>query len=118
MNNINAIGAHKYYFYTFYYNFQTVYDHDTFSTDDKMGDAEFEIKTFLEALKIQTKGLPNGTRIKTVQPSRSNCLSEESCVVWKEGKVIQDMCLRLRNVECGEIEVQLQWVDAPGSTPP
>ena len=95
----------------------TVFDHDTFSTDDKMGDAEFEIKTFLEALHIQTKGLPNGTRIKIIQPSRSNCLSEESCVVWKGGKVIQDMCLRLRNVECGEIEVQLQWVDVvPGST--
>ncbi|KAL8474689.1 hypothetical protein ACS0TY_030489 [Phlomoides rotata] len=93
----------------------TVYDHDTFSTDDKMGDAEFEIKSFLEALKMQTKGLPNGTRIKTIQPSRSNCLSEESCVVWKGGKVIQHMCLRLRNVECGEIELQLEWVDVPGS---
>ena len=93
----------------------TVYDHDTFSTDDKMGDAEFEIRTFIEALKVQTKNLPSCTRIKTIQPSRSNCLSEESCVVWKGGQIIQDMCLRLRNVECGEIEIQLQWVDVPGS---
>ncbi|KAH6763415.1 Calcium-dependent lipid-binding family protein [Perilla frutescens var. hirtella] len=95
--------------------FLNVYDHDTFSMDDSMGDAEFDIRPFVDALKVHPRSLPNGTRIKIIQPCRSNCLAEESCVVWKEGQVMQDMCLRLRNVECGELEIQLQWIDLPGS---
>ncbi|EXB69087.1 putative ADP-ribosylation factor GTPase-activating protein AGD11 [Morus notabilis] len=93
----------------------TVYDHDTFSMDDKMGDAEFDIKAYIEALKMNLEGLPSGTIITRIQPSRQNCLVEESSIMWNEGKVIQDLCLRLRNVECGEVEVQLQWIDLPGS---
>lgn len=93
----------------------TVYDHDTFSKDDKMGDAEFDIKPFIEALKMNLQGLPSGTVITRVQPSRQNCLVEESCVIWSEDRVVQDMCLRLRNVECGEVEIQLQWINLPGS---
>lgn len=96
---------------------QNVYDHDTFSMDDSMGDAEFDIRPFVDALKINPTGYPNGTRIKTIQPNRSNCLVEESSIVWKDGKIMQDMCLRLKNVECGELQVQLQWIDLPGSKP-
>ncbi|KAK6127719.1 hypothetical protein DH2020_038525 [Rehmannia glutinosa] len=94
---------------------QTVYDHDTFSMDDKMGDADFDIRPFIEGLKMHLEGLPNGTIITKILPGRSNCLAEESSVVWKDGKVTQDMCLRLKNVECGEVELQLQWIDLPGS---
>ncbi|KAH0855167.1 hypothetical protein HID58_020436 [Brassica napus] len=79
----------------------TVYDHDMFSKDDKMGDAEFEIKP--------------GTIVTTVQPCRRNCLAEESKVTWVDGKLVQDLVLRLRHVECGEVEAQLQWIDLPGS---
>ncbi|XWS75570.1 hypothetical protein CRYUN_Cryun01aG0101800 [Craigia yunnanensis] len=93
----------------------TVYDRDTFSLDDKMGDAEFDIAPFIEAVKMRLGGLPSGTIIKKIQPSRENCLSEESCISWSNGKVVQDMFLRLRNVECGEVELQLQWIDVPGS---
>ncbi|XP_019196188.1 PREDICTED: protein C2-DOMAIN ABA-RELATED 4 [Ipomoea nil] len=92
----------------------TVYDHDTFTKDDKMGDAEFNIKPFIDALKMDLEGLPSDTVISRVQPGRSNCLADESCVTWKDHKVIQDMCLRLRNVERGEVEIQLQWIDLPG----
>uniref|UniRef100_A0A7N0VCY0 C2 domain-containing protein n=1 Tax=Kalanchoe fedtschenkoi TaxID=63787 RepID=A0A7N0VCY0_KALFE len=93
----------------------TVYDHDTFSKDDKMGEAEFSIIPFLEALKMRLNGLPSGTAISRIQPGRQNCLSEESCIVWSEGQVVQDLCLRLRNVERGEVEIRLQWTDIPGA---
>ncbi|KAF5734561.1 ADP-ribosylation factor GTPase-activating protein AGD11 [Tripterygium wilfordii] len=93
----------------------TVYDHDTFSKDDKMGDAEIDIKPYVEALKINPKCLPSGTVLARVQPCRQNCLAEESCIRYSDGKVVQDLCLRLRNVECGEVEVELQWIDLPGS---
>ncbi|KAL0431398.1 UNVERIFIED_CONTAM: protein C2-DOMAIN ABA-RELATED 5 [Sesamum radiatum] len=81
----------------------------------KMGDAEFDIKSFLEAVKMHLEDVPSGTIITKVKPTRENCLSEESTIVWENGKVIQHMFLRLRNVECGEIELQLQWINVPGS---
>ncbi|TMX00009.1 hypothetical protein EJD97_001526 [Solanum chilense] len=93
----------------------TVYDHDRFSMDDKMGDAEFDIKPFLDALKMNFDSLPCGTVITRETPCRTNCLSEESKVTWQDNQVVQDMCLRLRNVECGEVELQLQWINIPGS---
>ncbi|KAK0586260.1 hypothetical protein LWI29_003817 [Acer saccharum] len=93
----------------------TVYDHDTFTKDDKMGDVEFSIKRYIEALKMKLDSLPSGTIISRVAPTRENCLSEESCIMWTDGKLVQDLCLRLRNVECGEVEVQLQWINLPGS---
>ncbi|KAJ0099202.1 hypothetical protein Patl1_21290 [Pistacia atlantica] len=93
----------------------SVYDRDTFSPDDKMGDAEFYITDYLQALRMRLEGLPSGTIITKVQPSRENCLAEESCIVWADGKVVQNMVLRLRNVERGELEIQLQWIDIPGS---
>ncbi|XP_021891336.1 protein C2-DOMAIN ABA-RELATED 4-like [Carica papaya] len=94
---------------------QTVYDRDFFSFDDKMGDAEFEIGSFLEAVKMHLGNMPSGTIIRTIQPSRENCLAEESRIIWSNGKVVQNMFLRLRNVERGEIELQLEWIDIPGS---
>ncbi|KAJ4973084.1 hypothetical protein NE237_006258 [Protea cynaroides] len=93
----------------------TVYDHDTFSKDDKMGDAEFDIAIFVDVLRMNLDGFPSGTPITKIQPSRQNCLADESSIIWQNGKVIQDMILRLRNVECGEVEIQLQWIDLPGS---
>ncbi|KAL9233721.1 hypothetical protein vseg_008679 [Gypsophila vaccaria] len=92
-----------------------VYDHDTFTCDDKMGDAEFDIKYFIEAVKMNLHGLPDGTIITKVRPDRKNCIAEESCIVMMDGKVTQDMFLRLRNVECGEIELKLQWIDIHSS---
>ncbi|KAL5570830.1 hypothetical protein UlMin_020427 [Ulmus minor] len=95
-----------------------VYDKDTFSFDDKMGDAEFEIGPFFKALKTRFEGLQDGTIISKVQPNRQNCLAEESCIVFSNGEVVQNMVLRLRNVECGEIELQLHWIDVNSSQAP
>ncbi|XP_022738490.1 protein C2-DOMAIN ABA-RELATED 3-like isoform X1 [Durio zibethinus] len=92
-----------------------VYDHDTFSKDDKMGDAEFDIRTYIEALKMNLGEIPSGTILSRLQPGRNNCLAEESTIYLNEGKVVQDLCFRLRNVERGEVEIQLQWIDLPGS---
>ncbi|KAK1406527.1 hypothetical protein QVD17_41926 [Tagetes erecta] len=94
-----------------------VFDHDTFTRDDEMGDAEFDIHPFMEALKmhLDPDTVPNGTILKRVEPSRSNCLSEESCVTWKDGQIVQNMLLRLRNVESGEVELELHWIDIAGA---
>ncbi|PWA41489.1 C2 domain-containing protein [Artemisia annua] len=93
-----------------------VYDHDFFSTDDKMGDAEFHIQPFVEGLKKNLKNVPSGTVITRIKPTKTNCLAEESCITWTHSAVVQDLCLRLRNVECGEVEIELHWIDVPGCT--
>lgn len=100
---------------TIFFWLQIVYDKDTFSKDDRMGEAEIDIKPFLEAVKMDYPNLPSGTVYMRITPSRQNCLAEESCITLIDGKVVQDMCLRLRNVECGEVEIQLQWIDLPGT---
>lgn len=94
---------------------QLVYDKDTFTLDDKMGDAEFHIGPFLEVQRMRLDSYPSGTVVSRVPPSRNNCFAEESCIVWKDGKVVQSMVLRLRNVERGEVELQIHWVNIPGS---
>ncbi|CDY49631.1 BnaCnng17830D [Brassica napus] len=55
-----------------------------------------------------------GTVIMKIQASRQNCLSEESKIVWNKGKIVQNMFLKLQNVECGEVEIQLEWIDVSG----
>ncbi|KAJ8641283.1 hypothetical protein MRB53_017977 [Persea americana] len=92
-----------------------VYDHDTFTQDDTMGDAEFDIQPFVEAARMPLDGTPDGAVLSKLEPCRQNCIAEESSIIWSDGKVIQNICLRLRNVECGEVELQLQWIDLPGS---
>ncbi|KAL1216860.1 Protein C2-DOMAIN ABA-RELATED 3 [Cardamine amara subsp. amara] len=92
-----------------------VYDHDLFSKDDKMGDAEIDLKPYIEALRMELSGLPDGAIISTIHPNRCNCLAEESYVRWSNDRIVQSICLRLRNVERGEVEVELQWIDLPGS---
>lgn len=96
---------------------QEVFDKDTFSRDDKMGDAELDIHPFLEAVKMDLVGVPNGTIIKTMKLSRQNCLAEESHISWKDNTIAQDIVFRLRNVESGEVELQLNWVKVPGAKP-
>lgn len=92
---------------------QEVYDKDLFSRDDEMGDAELDIQPFMEAVNMELAGMANGTIIKSLKPSRQNCLADESPIIWKDGKIIQDVILRLKNVESGELELQLLWVNIP-----
>lgn len=80
-----------------------------------MGNAHIDIKPYIEYLRKGLQGLPDGTEVGRVQPSRENWLAEDSRILWNKGKMTQDMTLRLRNVECGEIQVQIEWLDLPGS---
>jgi hypothetical protein len=93
-----------------------VFDKDRFSGDDKMGDAEIDFRPFLEAhqMELDFQKLPNGCAIKRIRPGRTNCLAEESSITWSNGKIMQEMILRLKNVECGEVELMLEWTDGPG----
>ena len=95
---------------------QFVYDRDM-SFDDKLGEAELDINPFVEAVMRQRSGVPvhGGAILERIKPNRENCLSEESQIVWKNGQIVQDMVLRLKNVESGELELQLHWIHIPPS---
>nr|ACU14102.1 unknown [Glycine max] len=92
----------------------TVYDKDTFSVDDKMGGAEIDLKPYVQCKQMGLGKLPNGCSLKRIQPDRTNYLAEESSCIWQNGKIVQEMFLRLRNVESGEILVEIEWVDVVG----
>jgi hypothetical protein len=94
---------------------QNVYDKDLFSKDDNMGHAEFDIRPFVEVVKRDLSSVPNGTVIHKIIPSRQNCLAEETAIYKAEGTVMQDLALRLKDVERGEIELRLTWVTIPGA---
>ncbi|KMZ59026.1 hypothetical protein ZOSMA_70G00400 [Zostera marina] len=81
-----------------------VYDKDTFSFDDPMGNAEIDIQPFMEAVRLLAlhPNMTNNTIVKKELAARDNCLSEESKIYYFDGKIVQDMFLRLRNVESGE----------------
>ncbi|AAD55495.1 Unknown protein [Arabidopsis thaliana] len=93
-----------------------VYDKDTFTADDKMGDAQIDMKPFLDVHKLGLKELPHGKELKRIVPTRDNCLSEDSIIVSDNGKIVQDMILLLKNVECGKVEIQLEWLKNPGGS--
>ncbi|MFS7993048.1 putative C2 domain-containing protein [Helianthus anomalus] len=94
-----------------------VYDQDMFSKDDSMGEAEIDVKPYIECLRtggLNPNNVPNGTILGCVHPTEHNCLAKESSILLEDGKVVQDMNLKLRGVECGEVVIQLELVLLPG----
>uniref|UniRef100_A0A0C9RFV5 TSA: Wollemia nobilis Ref_Wollemi_Transcript_29325_966 transcribed RNA sequence n=1 Tax=Wollemia nobilis TaxID=56998 RepID=A0A0C9RFV5_9CONI len=94
-----------------------VFDKDTFSADDAMGEAEIDLQPLAASVRIRKvlKGVSTATQVRKLVPSKENCLAKDSGIHYVDGTMIQDMCLRLRNVESGELEMQLKWVDLPAS---
>lgn len=80
-----------------------------------MGDAEIDIGPYIECLRMGLQSLPDGCVVRRLYPSRTNCLADESQCVWQKGKIVQNMILRLKNAECGEVAVQLEWINVPGA---
>ncbi|KAK4421040.1 ADP-ribosylation factor GTPase-activating protein AGD12 [Sesamum alatum] len=87
-----------------------VYDHDMFSADDIMGEAEIDIQPMItSALAFGDAGMFSDMQIGKWLKSYDNALIEDSTVNIVDGKVKQDLWLRLQNVESGEIELELEW---------
>lgn len=76
-----------------------------------MGDAEFDLTPFWQAVKKDLKEDSQNNIITTVDPTRDNCLAEESHITRTDEGIVQKMVLRLRNVKHGEVEIKLRWID-------
>lgn len=102
-----------------FFNFeQAVFDHDTLSADDPMGEAEIDLKPYMDCYdnlkKNMSKSIPKeGATVAIVMPTQENCLAAQSRMVWKGYKLVQEMRLLLINVECGEIEIEITLEGVP-----
>ena len=90
---------------------QLVYDKDTFSTDDFMGDAEIDIQPLVAAAKAQENSeIWEPMQLGKWVASKDNTLVKDGIITLIDGKVKQEISLRLQNVERGVLEIELECV--------
>ncbi|KAI5671271.1 hypothetical protein M9H77_11635 [Catharanthus roseus] len=98
---------------------QEVFDKDRFKADDKMGHAELRLQPLVAAARLRQilKVVTEGMTLRKVIPEKDNCLAAESSINWVNGEVMQDVWLRLCDVESGEIELKVMLVKLPAVAP-
>ncbi|XP_021682764.1 probable ADP-ribosylation factor GTPase-activating protein AGD11 [Hevea brasiliensis] len=88
-----------------------VYDKDTFSTDDFMGEAEIDIQPLVAAAKAyETSTITEPMQLGKWVASKDNTLLKDGVITLVDGIVKQDISLRLQNVERGVLEIELECV--------
>lgn len=92
---------------------QEVFDKDRFKADDKMGHAHLSLQPLLSAARLkQILGVATeGETLRKVIPESDNCLAADSSIKLNNGEVVQDVWLRLRDVESGEIELKIKFTN-------
>ncbi|KAJ3679062.1 hypothetical protein LUZ60_017073 [Juncus effusus] len=88
-----------------------VYDHDVISADDLMGEAEIDLQPLITSADAfgDPDNLPD-MQIGKWLTSNDNCLIKDSAINVVDGKVKQEVTLKLQNVESGEIDLELEWI--------
>ncbi|KVH89320.1 Arf GTPase activating protein, partial [Cynara cardunculus var. scolymus] len=91
-----------------------VFDYDTFSADDIMGEAEIDIQPMLtSALAYGEASMFGDMQIGKWLKSHDNALLEDSTVNIVDGKIKQEVSLQLQNVESGIIYLEVEWIPPP-----
>ncbi|KAL1564343.1 putative ADP-ribosylation factor GTPase-activating protein agd11 [Salvia divinorum] len=87
-----------------------VYDKDTFSTDDFMGSAEIDIQPLLSAAKAtEYSSISEPMQLGNWKASKEeNTLVRDGAIILEDGKVKQEIAIRLQNVERGILEIELE----------
>ncbi|XP_052202934.1 protein C2-DOMAIN ABA-RELATED 11 [Diospyros lotus] len=96
-----------------------VFDKDRFKADDKMGHAHLNLQPLISAGRLrQVLGVSSGvTTLRKAIPSSDNCLAVDSTIGCTNGEVVQDVWLRLSDVESGEIELKIKLINPPPVAP-
>ncbi|KAG6424841.1 hypothetical protein SASPL_115261 [Salvia splendens] len=89
---------------------QLVYDKDTFSTDDFMGSAEIDIQPLFSAAKAtEYTSISEPMELGNWKASKEeNTLVRDGAIILEDGKVKQEIAIRLQNVERGILEIELE----------
>lgn len=98
---------------------QEVFDKDRFKADDKMGHAQLSLQPLVSAARLKQilRIATDGMTLRKIIPEVDNCLAAESSIIWANGEVMQDVWLRLCEVESGEIELKIKVVNLPPVAP-
>ncbi|XP_047331210.1 probable ADP-ribosylation factor GTPase-activating protein AGD13 [Impatiens glandulifera] len=88
-----------------------VYDYDTFSTDDIMGEADIDIQWMISSAMVYGDAAMFGNmQIGKWIKADDNALVEDTIVNIVDGRVKEEVSLKLQNVESGEIDLELEWI--------
>ncbi|KAI3893837.1 hypothetical protein MKX03_028831 [Papaver bracteatum] len=88
-----------------------VFDYDTFSADDIMGEAEIDLQPLItSATAFGDAGMFANMQIGKWLKSHDNALIDDSIINIIDGKVKQEMSLKLQNVESGEVDLEVEWL--------
>ncbi|XP_071699731.1 probable ADP-ribosylation factor GTPase-activating protein AGD11 [Rutidosis leptorrhynchoides] len=91
-----------------------VFDKDKFTTDDFMGEAEFDIDPLVAAandLEIRNPSSDPSKKIEKVRDGKGkNPVVNNGMITVADGKAKQGVVLKLENVESGEIEIEIECV--------
>ncbi|KAL9994955.1 putative Arf GTPase activating protein [Helianthus debilis subsp. tardiflorus] len=88
-----------------------VYDYDTFSADDIMGEAEIDIQPMMTSVMAYGDASMFGDmQIGKWLKSHDNALLEDSVVNIVDGKIKQEVSLQLKNVQSGIIYLEVEWI--------
>lgn len=94
-----------------------MYDRDVISADDIMGEAEIDLQAMITAaLAFGESDVPGNMQMQVGKwlKTSDNALIEDSLVYIVDGRIKQEVRLKLQNVESGEMELELEWLVAFG----
>lgn len=81
-----------------------------FKSDDKMGDAQIDLHPLIAAAKLKEGfQFQEGMNIRKIVASKENGFVTDSVIKFTNGHIVQEICIKLRNVEKGQIELELKW---------
>ncbi|PNT73609.1 hypothetical protein BRADI_2g60950v3 [Brachypodium distachyon] len=88
-----------------------VYDKDTFTTDDRMGEAEINIQPLVAAARAyETKTITDTSELNKWLAKDGIWIPRDSAISVIGSKVKQEVTVRLQNVERGHLEMELECV--------
>lgn len=82
-----------------------------FSADDIMGEAEIDLQPMVtSALAFGDPSVFGDMQIGKWFKTSDNALIDDSIVNIVDGKIKQEVSLKLQNVESGDLDLELEWV--------
>ncbi|KAL4387711.1 hypothetical protein GQ457_09G025840 [Hibiscus cannabinus] len=88
-----------------------VYDKDTFSHDDFMGESEIDIQPLVTAAQAHEHSEINESmQLGKSVASKDNTLEKDGIITVTDGRVKQDISVRLQKVERGVLDIELECV--------
>ncbi|XP_061339857.1 protein C2-DOMAIN ABA-RELATED 11-like [Gastrolobium bilobum] len=95
-----------------------VFDKDFLKADDKMGNAYLNLQPLVSAARLRDiLGVSSvDTTLRKVIPDSENCLVCESSIICVNGEVVQNVWLRLRGVESGDLELTIKLITPAASS--